>query len=216
MTIDETYEHFTEENWADFARDVASTELAQELHAHLRRGCESCSRAAAIWKSVVDAANRERSYDAPEEAVQAVRNAFSLRKDISRLARQALTTRVIFDNFQEPVLAGLRGSALTSRHLLYAVGDFQIHLWLAQETEIRVWIAGHVHHRDRQKLAGGASVVFVLGDDVIAQTTADANGEFLKDIDYRNGLRMFVILPDVPLISIVLPENLSTDPASFE
>jgi hypothetical protein len=198
--------HFDDGEWADFVRDVASPELAQRMQAHLNRECEVCAKSLAIWNLVSQVASREQSYEAPESAIRVVKSAFGWRQKLSFLARQAQMARMVFDSFQDPVPAGLRGSGTGARHLLHEAGDFHVDIWLDQENEGRVWLAGQLRHREGETAhTGGASVVFVRGDDdIVAQTIANEVGEFQQELDARGKLRIFLHIPNIALIGIEL------------
>ena len=62
--------HHTLEQWADFARNVVSAEVAARMQQHLDRGCERCGQALTSMKSVAELGAREAGYEPPVNTVR--------------------------------------------------------------------------------------------------------------------------------------------------
>jgi len=59
-------EHFSEEDWVDFARQQGSMEQHARLARHLDGGCERCRPTVEFWQAVRGLAGQEASYRPPE------------------------------------------------------------------------------------------------------------------------------------------------------
>ena len=68
--------HFTDEQWVDYARGLSSPGLDRAaMDRHLREGCENCHNLFALWRTVVEVAAREFRYQVPEEVLRAAEGA---------------------------------------------------------------------------------------------------------------------------------------------
>ncbi|HJX85314.1 MAG TPA: hypothetical protein VJ723_13315 [Candidatus Angelobacter sp.] len=172
--------HFTIEEWADFARNVASSDDAGQMQEHLGGGCGKCAQTLAIMKSVATVGAREGNYEPPASAVRMGK----LLMDSQRLG--AVKKRVseiwplVFDSFMQPAMAGVRVALTTSRQLLYRQGDCCIDIRLEQALGANdMSLMGQVLDGGELGRGPGAIPVELLsGEKKIAGTATNNFGEF--------------------------------------
>jgi len=206
--MDEAKVHFSEEEWCDYVRHTAGPELTTRMDQHLSKGCDMCSAANELWRMVSTMAGREAEYEVGESAVRSVRAAFALRNQKPWLSRTVEMAKRVFDSFMEPLPAGVRGGTEPTRHLLHEAGPFLIDVWLERENDDRLWVAGQVLHREgRERFTMGTAIVFVGGgEQVLAQTIANADGEFYTELESASDVKVFLQVPSGAQIGIALPE----------
>src|SRR4029079_973764 len=66
-------EHFTEEDWFDFAHRQAAPSLRASLEQHLEKGCSRCTQTVRLWEVVLDVADQEAAYRPPDEVLRQLR-----------------------------------------------------------------------------------------------------------------------------------------------
>jgi hypothetical protein len=200
--------HFDDKAWLDLARKVVMPDRAAQMQAHLDAGCEACQTQFAMWRLVIDTAEREADYEPPETAVRAVRDAFSLSRKLPFLPMLADAARLIFDSFYEPLPAGVRGApSLEARHVLHESGDIVVDIRLESESHGVTSMSGQVLQRNAPvEATAGAGVVLVQGrDTLIAHTIANRMGEFQLEFEHSTGVTVFLELPGGRIISVALP-----------
>ena len=114
-------EHFSEWQWAGFISGALAPEAAQELRAHLARGCATCVQEQAFWRQL-GTALRPGPDPVPLAALQRV---LELPRRMRPLAPQLspgrAAARMIFDSFLAPVPSTVRGLQ-AQRHCVYELG----------------------------------------------------------------------------------------------
>ena len=130
-------EHFTEEDWFDFAHQQASPSVRASLERHLEKGCSRCTQTVRLWRAVFDVADQEAAYRPPDEALRQLKGDFALRRPKGLLERVAEQAALVFDSFRQPQPMGVRGAGPSPRQLLYKAGRYAIRLRLesAADTE---------------------------------------------------------------------------------
>jgi hypothetical protein len=203
-----TENHFEDEEWADFVRSTASTELKNRIQAHVDRDCTACGETLEVWKSIAILASRELSYEVPSTVGQSLTNCFNLRRKIPVLSLEAKITKLVFDSFLDPLPAGVRGEAFSGRRLLHETEDFYIDLSLETRDGGTMQVTGQILRRNGQSgVIGGTCVLFLEGEkNVLAQTIANSNEEFQQEIERRRDLRIFLRIPDTQLVCVELPD----------
>lgn len=204
--------HFEDGMWIDFVRGLTTIDDAKHLGAHLEAGCPECVEAHSTWNRVLDVTRREASYEVPEASVRLVNAAFALRHKTPVLSRLAQVAVRIFDSFEEPLPAGIRGGAAPARQLLHAAGDFLIDLRLETEGR-RESLTGQIMCTGTEGVTSGAGVLLVHGNErLIAQTIANSLGEFQMEFERQNELQLYLETASNEIIAVGLPEaNLSAD-----
>jgi hypothetical protein len=115
--------HFSIDDWIDFAREVEGSAQKSAMQQHLDEGCSRCSKTLAIWRHVVDIAKLQNTWEPPAWAVRAVNTSFALQKAVPFPAGKLELATLLFDSAFELNAAGVRGSSAVVRQLLYKSGS---------------------------------------------------------------------------------------------
>src|SRR6185436_2689152 len=73
-------EHFSEEDWVEFAHQQAAPSVRAGLERTLEKGRSRCSQTVRLWRAVLDVADQEAAYRPPDEALRQVKGDFALRR----------------------------------------------------------------------------------------------------------------------------------------
>ena len=180
--------HFSEEAWADFARNLAVPDLRMAMQQHIGNGCAQCQMALQVWQSVVSMAKAENGFIPPNDVVRVTKSQFAA---TGSEANHGL--RLLFDSNLEPVAAGVRGS-ISPRQFLYETDDYYIDLRLEPRRDTdRACVVGQVLNRvaaDRK--VQGVTVRLQTGKMSIAQTVTNQFGEFQLEFEASSDLCLSV------------------------
>lgn len=197
-------EHFTEEDWFDFAHQQVAPSLRASLEQHLEKGCSRCTQTVRLWEVVLDVADQEAAYRPPDEALRQVRGDFALRRPKGLLEKVAEQVSLVFDSFRQPQAVGVRGAGPSPRQLLYRAGRYAIRLRLepASDTE-RVSIVGQLV--DEHHSAGAVQDIAVLalkGRKTLDRTLTNHLGEFVLEPDAAENLRLCVGVAEIGTFTV--------------
>jgi hypothetical protein len=168
--------HFSDADWADFARKLVSRSIHMAMHKHLDEGCEQCAATLRTWESVGAVAGHEAALTPPDHVVRVV-------KSFTAATKASPGVRLVFDSDLQPAAAGVRG-AVSARQLLYQTDDYFIDLRLEPRRESdRACLVGQVMPRTGDTVARGVAVGLKTGNLRLAETTANQFGEFQFDFD---------------------------------
>src|SRR6266581_559346 len=120
--------HFTTEEWIDYANEVLAEPKKVQLRKHLDDGCRSCLRMAAMWGGVRQALTREASYQPPADTLRVVKASFVTSGLVAKGKKIRGGVRLLFDSFLQPGLAGLRSADMSARQMLYRADPYQLDL----------------------------------------------------------------------------------------
>ena len=68
--------HFSEEDWADFVRDLVAPEMRMTMQQHINDGCNQCGATLRLWQSVLSVAREESRFTPPGDTVRVVKSQF--------------------------------------------------------------------------------------------------------------------------------------------
>jgi len=165
--------HYSDEQWADFARKLTSEAEAKAMQKHLNDGCKECAGTFAIWQGVSAFASAERAFAPPDNAVRIAKAQFDAAMPKSS------GVRLVFDSLLQPATAGVRGS-IAARQFLYETDEYYIDLRLEPQIEAnRACVVGQVLKRSgRDRAAQGVPVRLQEGRLAVAHTSTNEFGEF--------------------------------------
>jgi len=198
--------HFKTEQWIDFVNEAVSKQTKREMETHLTQGCEACNQTFSVWRKVRNAANVERNYEPPADAVSVAKGAFA--SSILALGRNRDCTwaKVLFDSFLQPAVQGARSAAAGSRHMLYRADPYQIDVQIEMGADRRTLIiTGQVLDLSEPGLSGRDALVVIsnLRGQVVRATT-NQFGEFRSEIPDSGNLELvFPGLTDKPVIIVL-------------
>ena len=180
--------HFSEEAWADFARNLAVPDMRMAMQQHIGNGCAECKKALQVWQSVFAMAQAESGFIPPHDVVRVTKSQFAA---TGSEANRGL--RLLFDSNLDPIAAGVRGS-ISPRQFLYETDDYYIDLRLEPRRDTaRACVVGQVLNRvaaDRK--VQGVTVRLQTGKVPIAQTVTNQLGEFQLEFEASNDLCLSV------------------------
>jgi hypothetical protein len=200
-------EHGTEEDWVDFVRQQAEPGRRARLEQHLEKGCSRCTRTLRLWRAVLDVADREDAYRAPEGVLRQLRGQFALRRPKRLLERMAEQAALVFDSFRQPQAAGIRGAGAGPRQLLYKAGRYTIRVRLepAADTE-RLSIVGQIlDAQDPPSALQDIAVLALKGSKTLDRTLTNHLGEFVLEPDAAENLRLCIGVAEIGTFTVQRP-----------
>ena len=202
-------EHFTEEDWVDFARQQADRQRTARLARHLDTGCPRCARTVRLWRAVLELSGQDASYRPPEEALRQVRARFALSRPPSLLERTARQVVLLFDSFRQPLPAGVRAAGAAPRQLLYKAGRYVIRLQLERRTDpARVSIVGQLLDEGQPEQAlRDIAVLVSKGGRALDRTLTNHLGEFQLEPNAAGNLRLSVGVPEIGTFTVQPPRG---------
>lgn len=171
--------HFSTEVWIDYARQVDGRGQRAAMQKHLDGGCSKCLKTMEIWRHVVTLTKNQKAFEPPATAVQEAQASFALRKVIPFEAGKLEVAKMLFDNFAQPVAAGIRGS-FAARQLVYRSGSVCIDMRMQPKpgSDSVVLIGQLLDSTKPEHGISGIPVSLVCeGDTVLRRRTNDV-GEF--------------------------------------
>lgn len=206
-------EHFSEQAWADFVRGISNSEC-EEMKAHLAGGCNDCAKERDTWKQVHAVALRESNYAPPAAAVRMAKLEFSAQS--LEKGDQAILASLTFDTFGKPALAGVRSAAASARQMVYEAEGLTIDLRFdGPGSSKQIVLIGQVldKHVPRTPLGGTGVILWTDRGLPLAETEANAFGEFSLELEPKNNLRLSVQVMGrstirIPLANLAPEHNL--------
>ena len=206
-------QHYSDAEWADFARGLKGGPARASMEAHLSTRCRRCGRAADAFGTVAAVARGEEAFAVPPQALRWAMAVFSLRQPERVQILPRVLARLVFDSFGEPQPVGVRSLERVSRQAMYRAGDTYVDLRLESEPGTRrVSLVGQI----AGSKAGDGSfrnvpVVLAAGKDVLARAVSNELGEFQMSYEPGRRLRLYVPLRgdrgiEVPLSRLTDPE----------
>jgi hypothetical protein len=204
------HEHFREEDWVDFAREVGDREHRARVAQHLEAGCSECERTFRLWAAVLSVADQATQAGPPEFALGRMKERFSLQRPKKLRERIAAQAALVFDSFRQPMLAGMRASSgVPVRQLLYKAGRYTIKLQVEPgHGETQVSIVGQI--LDERDPSGGLRDIAVLamkGTKLLDRTVTNGMGEFHLEPDATDKLQLSVDVPEIGTFTVEPPRR---------
>jgi hypothetical protein len=194
-------EHYSMDEWIDFARGVVKAADKATLLKHLELGCRQCSDALNLWQHVHQIGRQEQALDPPESAVRAMKGAFAIHGPRRQRRGAVSIARLLFDSAMSPAQAGVRSTASPARQLLFGVGAYRIDLRMEPQPDTdKVAVIGQVlHSEDPGEALAALPVALVRGRKVVAETVTSRFGEFNLECDLDGRFHLRVKLPSEEL-----------------
>lgn len=207
---DPPHEHFREEDWLDFAREVGDREHRARVARHLEAGCSECEQTFRLWAAVLSVADQATQSGPPEFALGRMRDRFSLQRPRKLGERIAAQAALVFDSFRQPMLAGMRASSgVPVRQLLYKAGRYTIKLQVEPGVDAqRTSIVGQI--LDDQDPSGGMRDIAVLalrGSKTLDRTVTNPLGEFHLEPNASGKLQLSVDVPEIGTFTVEPPRR---------
>jgi hypothetical protein len=204
-------DHYSMENWVDFARGVVGAQEKTAMQSHLDTGCKQCSKALNLWQQVHQVARQQTALEPPETAVRQMKAAMALHGPRRQMGVAAATAKLLFDSGLSPAAVGVRSSGSAARQLLFGVGTYRIDLRMEPQLDSdKVAVIGQVlHSADPREGLGALPVALLKGRKVVAETITSNFGEFNLECDFEGRFHLRVKLPAeelrLALVDPILP-----------
>jgi hypothetical protein len=186
-------QHFSEQPWADFVRGVSGPEVSSAIKAHLISGCLKCKTAHGGWSRVRSMESEESAYAPPENLVRLVKLGFASK---AAPPSQAWTlANLVFDNFAQPLMAGVRSGALNVWQVIYEAEGLTVDLRFGRRAQSRaVHLVGQVFDKQEVRaLRNNATVeLSTEQNQMVATTDVSALGEFHIEFEANEHLWLSV------------------------
>jgi hypothetical protein len=206
--------HFSLEEWLDYANGNVGPEKRSFMTHHLESGCAHCVQVATQWQLLKQFAVKESTLELPDQIVAFVKGAFRATNTPEPRSFLETIAQLVFDSFQQPLLAGVRSSAPGTRSLLYEAGPLLIDLNLDFSEETRhIVLQGQV--MDSKIQGRGVEEIPISlqsGRETIAETQTNEFGEFELQCDVCKGLQVSVAVNPRKNVLIVLDEAVWAQP----
>ncbi len=191
-------DHFSDEDWVDFVRGMATPARQQDIDRHLEAGCRDCTVQRKSWHTVADLMSADARYEPPASAVRNALIGYSIEKPAGRIARALGAVQVLFDSALVPMPAGSRAATAPRRKVLYAVGDLLVDVQIETRQTTRTLLVGQVTApRGLEDHAEGVPIVILRNRKVIAEATTNSLGEFQAEIEgSRDDLSVALMLKE--------------------
>jgi hypothetical protein len=177
--------------WLDFVRGVGDPAGQSARASHLSSGCDRCQAVVRGLRAVADAAGREAQYDPPASVVRRAQAIFPVREPA-----MSVFAKLIYDNFHDPLPAGLRALGQQTRHALYEAGNVFVDLQFEHDAVSgTVTLVGQVSDRvDPQINTTSLPILLMARTGVVASAMCNRLGEFGMQFRTARELRLYVPL----------------------
>ena len=204
------HEHFREEDWLDFAREVGDRDHRARVAQHLEAGCSECEQTFRLWAAVLSVADQATQAGPPDSLLRRMKERFAAHRPPKLRERITAQAALVFDSFRQPMLAGMRASSGTlARQLLYKAGRYTIKLQVETGAgRERLSIVGQI--LDDHDPAGGLRDIAVLamrGSKTLDRTITNPLGEFHLEPDATDRLQLSVDVPEIGTFTVQTPRR---------
>ena len=209
MVITETnddpgHEHFTEDDWVEFAHRHGDSEHRAQVARHLEAGWRPCGKTLQLWAAVLSVADQETSEPAAGTSVLATKRRLARPPSETIGERVSRAVALVFDSFREPQLAAVRSTGLSPRHLLYKAGRYTIKLQVEPGTVAdRLSIVGQVlNEQDPTGVLRDIAVRALKGSRTLDRTLTNELGEFHLEPDASERLELSIDVPEIGTFNV--------------
>jgi hypothetical protein len=181
--------HLDAWEWLDFVRGVDDPAGRSARAAHLSSGCERCESVVRTLRAVTAVAGREGQYDPPANVLRRAQAIFPVREPA-----MSVFAKLIYDNFHDPLPAGLRAQGRQARHALYEAGDLFVDLQLEHGDEFgTVTLVGQVSDRVNPRInTTSLPILLMARNGLVASAMCNRLGEFEMQFRPARDLRLLV------------------------
>lgn len=185
--------HFSEEAWADLARDMTAPMMKTMMQQHISDGCGKCETALQVWQVVLSIARSETAFTPPDDVVRVSKSQFAATLSGAKHAGAKRGLRLLFDSNLEPVRAGVR-AVVSARQFLYETDEYYIDLRLEPRRDSdSPCVVGQVLNRmGSEPAAQQVPVRLHAGASPLAETVTNQFGEFQLEFEASHNLRLTI------------------------
>ncbi len=163
-----------------------------KMQGHLDEGCQKCAKALHMWRSLVDLAAREPSYEPPANSVRLAKAAYTQHMLQKPKGPLSMVANLIFDSLRQPMPAGVRASQAHARQLLYAAGDYLVDVRVEGGSK-RLSLVGQIMNSSKPGEAiKSIPVALLSGNEPVAQAITSPFGEFEFEFEAGKDQRLVI------------------------
>ena len=183
--------HLDTWEWLDFVRGVGDPDGQSARAAHLSSGCDRCQTVVRGLHAVATVAVREALYEPPASVLRRAQAIFPVREP-----KMSVFAQLIYDNFRDPLPAGLRTQGRQARHALYQAGDVFVDLLLERDAVSgTVTLVGQVSDRENPRINTTSLPILLMSrTGFVASAMCNRLGEFGMQFKPARDLRLYVPL----------------------
>lgn len=162
--------------------------------AHLEE-CENCQADVSWLQWIAGFGVREKEYEPPARAKASAQKSFRLRTPGIRKIAREVVANLVYDTFNAPLQAGVRGQDLPARQALYRANNVQLDLKIELGDEKGLIIGQLVADKPDMDITG-LEIELVQKGEVIGKSRTNALGEFIFQDLPKGNYELQVVLND--------------------
>jgi len=171
-------DHFSVEDWIDFARDVCPVDKADAMRVHLH-DCPPCREFSGFLKSLWQTGREMDSQPVPESWAAKAENILPERILRPLQGLPAVSALLAADSLTAAALQNVRGNSREERMLLFETPQCKVDLRLAEGLQGTLSLVGQIRGRRESDAAVSGTPVFLLARGrVVASAPSNEFGEF--------------------------------------
>jgi hypothetical protein len=189
-------QHFDITEWADYVRNVVSTERHEQMLTHLRGGCAKCAKVQSVLSRFAVICLREAAFEIPRFAEQQVKALIGLAKAPRTTALQRLWASLVYDSLNDPQPVGVRGTHQINRQVMLHAGDYSVDLRFEHEkgSASMVLVGQIANQKAPEEVLANVPVILVAGNREVTRSISNTFGEFQLEYVPESDLRLLVPL----------------------
>ena len=203
-------EHFSTQDWIDFARQTKEPERAKAMQEHLHEGCVECSKNVAVWRRIVKFAQEEPNQQPPESSLHVAKASFAVGKIATVGAGKVEFATLVFDSAQSVIVGGFRGSAASARQLLYKSGSVCVDMYIQPKpgSESMILTGQLMDTMKPTQGIGGVLVSLMCGGNTLSHKETNTFGEFDFGLEAPHDVRLaFELDNDCRTLVVPVPDR---------
>jgi len=187
--------HLTVENIITYMDGQGSDVEKSTLETHLA-GCKECSELKQEFQTLMFQLREDSSFEPPAEVVEWGVNLFQPVMKPEKGGLRKIVASLIFDTFDQPLLAGVRRVGAPPRQLLFRAGDVDVDVKIeSMEANDRITLVGQVLS-SATKFFDNTPVKLESHGIVRYRTRTNVVGEFSFDEVPKDTYHLSVDLPE--------------------
>lgn len=191
--------HFEITEWADYSRNLVSSEQRQKMLAHLQSGCPKCQKTEQLLSRLIDVCGRENSFAVPAAAERQAKALAAIAMAPRRSGLQRLWASLTYDSMNDPQPVGVRGAHQISRHVLFHAGDYSVDLRFEHEkgSASMVLVGQIANQKEPDEYMSNLPVILLAGDREVSRSISNTFGEFQMEYVPGSDLRLLVPMESI-------------------
>src|SRR5215510_14829933 len=190
-------QHLTLEDLIDYMESKLSDVKRMTVETHLS-GCHECQEEAQEYRTLIHSLQEDASFEPPARVVQRGVSLFQPVMRTSEAGRglRRIIASLIFDTYDQPLLAGVRRVGTPPRQLLFRAGDVDVDVKIeSMEANDRITLVGQVLS-SAAKFFDNTPVKLESHGIVRYRTRTNVVGEFSFDEVPKDTYHLSVDLPE--------------------